>query len=207
MPRHATNLYLRVVAPLSLICIVKLFLQNHFLETKRLSSDATHFIKSEEEPKLFNPFTDIELSLVTTRQPLNNSIDDSFTKPNKNYTINHQLDQTIYSSRHCIRAQDSDVDKKVSFVSRTCQFRNLYFHPQNGTFHYFPDPYEKLILLASDDVEAAWRELENDMTVAAGNIMRPHAKVLESVPPTRIWHPVIEQHSTPPTCMQKLIGR
>lgn len=117
MPRHATNLYLRVVAPLSLICIVILFLQNHFLETKCLSSDATGFIgvsngvdhakdlKSEEEPKLFNPFTDIELSLVTTRQPLNNSIDECFTKPNKNYTINRQLDQTIYSSRHYIRAR------------------------------------------------------------------------------------------------------
>lgn len=158
--------------------------------------DHAKVLKIDEEPNLFNPFTDIKLSLVTTRQPLNNSIDKSFNEA--------KLDQTIYSSHHCIRAQDSNADKNVSFVSRTCHFRNLYFHPQNGTFHYFPSPREKLILHTSNDVEADWQELENDMTVAVGNILRDNAKVLKNIPPTRIWHPVIEQHSTPPNLYAKI---
>jgi hypothetical protein len=145
----------------------------------------TTTIDAKEEPKLFNPFTHMKLSLVNTSTMV-------------------QPSQAIYSSRHCIRAQDSEADKSVSFVSRTCHFRNLYFHPQKGTFHYFPDPREMSIILASDNVEAAWQELENDMTVAAGNIMRKHAKVLEQVPRTRIWHPVIEQHRTPPNLFAKI---
>lgn len=195
---------------MSLICaeFLGLRLEENFLETTSLVHDAAAAkdFKSEEEPTLFNPFTDMKLSLVTTGKHGNDSIDESLTSNTTSYTIGNrqQVDQTIFSSRHCIRAQDKDADKNVYFVSRTCHFRNLYFRPKTGTFHYFPDPREKSILLASDDVEAAWKELESDMTVATGNVMRIDATVLKQVPPARIWHPVIEQNSTPPNLYAKI---
>jgi len=108
---------------------------------------------------------------------------------------NKTSDKRVYSIRHCIKSQNWEGDPKVSFVTRTCHFKNLYFHPQNGTFHYFPNPNEKSILQDSDD---AWQTLENDMTVAIGNIRRKDAKDLKNIPKASIWHPVIERHSMPP---------
>ncbi len=183
--RSRSFLVCGVVVVVYLICaeFLVLRLEDNYLETTTTSlvhdAAAAKDFKTIAEPKLFNPFTDMKLSLVTTRQP-------------------------IFSSRHCIRAQDKDADENVYFVSRTCHFRNLYFRPKTGTFHYFPDPREKSILLASDDVEAAWQQLESDMTVAAGNIWRRDAKDLGQVPPARIWHPVIERNSTPPNLYAKI---
>ena len=141
--------------------------------------------------RAFNPFENIELSVVDNSG--SSMLPDEYLQPRRS-------DKVMYSSHHCVISHAMNATtEETRFVTRTCRFNNLYFHPAAGKFHYFPSPLERDVL---GNENGAWDRLVNDMTVAMGNVR--FIKKLEDVPQARIWHPVVERYNEPPETYAKI---
>ncbi|GFH55489.1 hypothetical protein CTEN210_11965 [Chaetoceros tenuissimus] len=110
------------------------------------SGDDDQYADEQNEKGLdtFNPFRDVWLSP---------SAPDDFS----------------YSSHTCVNAHNRETEKNqpYRFIARTCQFDNLYYHPGNGTFHYYPSESEQMKLRHS---QSYFLEFQESMTVSVGNV-------------------------------------
>ena len=124
-------------------------------------------------PTNLNPFKDITLFLRNNSESASGS-------------------RKSYSSHQCVESyQHGAVDwtQDTLFVSRTCEFTNLFYNPHEEIFHYFPSPQEQ-VLLAKDDY---YQNLITSLTVAISHVLSSDARTLSQIPPYSIWQPKIHR--------------
>jgi hypothetical protein len=147
--------------------------------------DKPRHTRSSSSSVLFNPFRDIRLS----PPPIHNS------KDLPSY-------QRHYSSYQCVSAVGSnDQPHGVRFLSRTCKFDNLYYSPQDATFHYYPSPSEVSLYRNN---QTATLILQEEMTISLGHVFQKDSKSINTVPPYTKWRPIIHVHDSPPISFAKL---
>ncbi len=111
-------------------------------------------------------------------------------RPFDNLTlIPPQLNQPLpYSSFSCVQPFEETIlsnakpfpNRYPDFVSRTCQFKNLYFHRHLRTFHYFVSPAEEQLMtrLEKNATVSIQDILQNKMTVSWSFIATKHVRKL-----------------------------
>lgn len=147
---------------------------------------------------LLNPFRDIKFTTRRNGDAANKKNNSLITRVGggsntaKISARTNTTDNLRYSSHQCVAANDHD-HPDARFVTRTCKFTNLYYHPQTEQFHYFPSPSEQRALLL--DTDEGYKSFIDGMTVSLGNVRRKFSKERNLVPKDDIWHPVVHQYS------------